>query len=215
VATEAACLNGNNLEKRRNKEEERKKRQNERKDLTLTGLLMEGPSAIPHWYTVSVKISETTSHDVRTVFVALALTLPLLIVACDPGVTIRQADSRTESGKRSTVILHVKSTHEFIGTTWYAPQVTVTNTSEAPVLVTGIELATKQKVYSDSSPRPQDFPEEVLSRQARNFTVLFRLDDAVYKTFRESAELRVHYRYGSSEDTARTAIVLGSLHDSP
>jgi hypothetical protein len=28
--------------KRRNKEEERKKRQNERKDLTLTGLLMEG-----------------------------------------------------------------------------------------------------------------------------------------------------------------------------
>jgi hypothetical protein len=30
--------------KRRNKEEERKKRQNERKDLTLTGLLMEGPT---------------------------------------------------------------------------------------------------------------------------------------------------------------------------
>jgi hypothetical protein len=29
--------------KRRNKEEEGKKRQNERKDLTLTGLLMEGP----------------------------------------------------------------------------------------------------------------------------------------------------------------------------
>jgi hypothetical protein len=32
--------------KRRNKEEERKKRQNERKDLTLTGLLMEGISII-------------------------------------------------------------------------------------------------------------------------------------------------------------------------
>jgi hypothetical protein len=30
--------------KRKNKEEERKKRQNERKDLTLTGLLMEGVS---------------------------------------------------------------------------------------------------------------------------------------------------------------------------
>jgi hypothetical protein len=46
VATEAAWLNGNNMQKkkqrRRNKEEERKKRQNERKDLTLTGLLMEG-----------------------------------------------------------------------------------------------------------------------------------------------------------------------------
>jgi hypothetical protein len=43
VATEAAWLNGNNLEKEKTKkeEEERKKRQNERKDLTLTGLLME------------------------------------------------------------------------------------------------------------------------------------------------------------------------------
>jgi hypothetical protein len=30
--------------KKRNKDEERKKRQNERKDLTLTGLLMEGPT---------------------------------------------------------------------------------------------------------------------------------------------------------------------------
>ena len=33
--------------KRRNNEEERKKRQNERKDLTLTGLLMEGLNRIP------------------------------------------------------------------------------------------------------------------------------------------------------------------------
>jgi hypothetical protein len=32
--------------KRRNKEEERKKRQNERKDLTLTGLLMEGEKPV-------------------------------------------------------------------------------------------------------------------------------------------------------------------------
>ena len=32
--------------KRRNKEEERKKRQNERKDLTLTGLLMEGAKCV-------------------------------------------------------------------------------------------------------------------------------------------------------------------------
>lgn len=162
-----------------------------------------------------MKISEMTSHNVRKVFVAFALTLPLLIVACDPGLTIRQADSRTETGKHSSVILYVKSARQLIGETWYTPQVTVTNASEAPVLVTGIQLATKQKIYSDGSPRPQDFPEEVLPRQARNFTVFFRLDDAVYKTFREPAELRVHYRYGSSEDIARTAVVSGSLDDSP
>jgi hypothetical protein len=161
-----------------------------------------------------MKISEMTNRDVRMVFVPFALAVSLLIVACDPGVTIRQADSRTETGQHSGVILRVKSAHEFIGTTHYAPQVTVTNNSEATVLVTEIELATKQRIYTDSSPRPQDFPEEVLAKQAHDFTVLFRLDDAVYKTFKEPAELRVHYRSGSIEDTARIAIVLGSLDDS-
>jgi hypothetical protein len=39
VATEAAWLNGNNLEKETTK---KKKGKNERKGLTLTGLLMEG-----------------------------------------------------------------------------------------------------------------------------------------------------------------------------
>jgi hypothetical protein len=49
VATEAAWLNGNNLEKKkqrrgRGRRRRRKKKEtNERKDLTLTGLLMEGP----------------------------------------------------------------------------------------------------------------------------------------------------------------------------
>ena len=161
-----------------------------------------------------MKIPEMTTRGMQRVFVAFVLPLPLLIVACDPGVTIRQADSPKEVGKHSSVILRVKSTHELIGTTYYAPQVTVTNISEARVLVTGIELATKQKIYSHGSPQPQDFPEEVLAKQARNFTVLFRLDDAVYKTFKEPAELRVHYRNGSSEDIARIAIVLGSLDDS-
>ena len=43
MATEAAWLNGNNLEKEETKKKKKeKKRQNERKDLTLTGLLMEG-----------------------------------------------------------------------------------------------------------------------------------------------------------------------------
>jgi len=43
VATEAAWLNGNNCEKEEiNEAEKEKKRKDERKVLTLTGLLMEG-----------------------------------------------------------------------------------------------------------------------------------------------------------------------------
>jgi hypothetical protein len=41
VATEAAWLNGNNLEKEEAKKKKEKMKKNERKDLTLTGLLME------------------------------------------------------------------------------------------------------------------------------------------------------------------------------
>jgi len=155
-----------------------------------------------------------TSGGMRRRVAAFVLPLPLLIVACDPGVTIRQADSPSEIEKPSGVILRVKSAHQLIGTTHYAPQVTVTNNLEATVLVTGIELATKQRIYAGSSPRQQDFPGEVLAKQAHDFAVLFRLDDAVYKTFKEPAELRVHYRSGTIDDTARTAIVLGSLDDS-
>jgi hypothetical protein len=161
-----------------------------------------------------MKISEMTTRGLRRGFIAFVLPLPLLIVACDPGVTIRQADSSKEIGKQGGVILRVKSARELIGTAHYAPQVTVTNNSESTVLVTGIELATKQRIYTDSSPRPQDFPGEILARQAHDFTVLFRFDDAVYKTLKDAAELRVHYRSRSTEDTARTAIVLASLDDS-
>ena len=69
-----------------------------------------------------MKISEMTTRGMRRVFVAFVLPLSLLIVACDPGVTIRQADSPKEVGKRSSVILHVKSTHEFIGTACMPPR---------------------------------------------------------------------------------------------
>lgn len=48
---------------------------------------------------------------------AFALPLSLLIVACDPGKTIRQAHSPDEVSKHSSVILQIKSTHELIGTT--------------------------------------------------------------------------------------------------
>jgi hypothetical protein len=50
VATEAAWLNGNNCEKEEiNEAEKGKKRKDERKVLTLTGLLMEGDEA-SRWF---------------------------------------------------------------------------------------------------------------------------------------------------------------------
>jgi hypothetical protein len=55
VATEAAWLNGNNLKKETTKK--RKKQKNKRKDLTLTGLLMEGLRLdYPSCYTVKCAV---------------------------------------------------------------------------------------------------------------------------------------------------------------
>lgn len=124
-----------------------------------------------------------------------------------------QADSPKETGKPSGLVLHVKPSRLLIGTIHYAPQVTIANNSEATVLVTEIELATRQKIYSDSSVRPQDVPREISAKQSQDFTVLFRLDDPVHKTFKEPAELRVHYRSVSSGDIARITVVQGALDD--
>src|SRR5215470_15490852 len=112
-----------------------------------------------------MKISEMITRGLHRAPVGVVLAVPSLIVGCDPGVTIRQAD---EVKKPSDLSLRVKSSHQLIGTTYYAPQVTVTNNSEATVVVTGIELATRQKIYAGSSPQPQDFPGEVSAKQARD-----------------------------------------------
>ena len=150
----------------------------------------------------------------RIAIMAAAAALLLLIVACDPGVIIRQVGPVSGAVTQNSVILHVKSTHQLIGETWYAPQVTVTNSSHAPITITEVELSTKQKIYSDSSPQPQDLPKTVLPGQTQNVTVLFRLDDDVQKTFRQSAELRVHYRGGNTDDIVRAVIELGPVDDS-
>src|SRR5262249_13372149 len=150
-------------------------------------------------------------QTLKSVVLAVVVVLSATMVACDPGLTIRQAGSPAD--KNSSVILHVKPSRQLIGSEMYAPQLTVTNSSEAPV-TTGAELSTKQKTYSASSPRPQEFPKEILPKQTESLTLLFRLDDSVRQTFRQSAELRVHYKAGNGEDTARTTIEVGPLDDS-
>jgi hypothetical protein len=106
----------------------------------------------------------------RHVLVATALFLPLLMVACDP----RRDDSSswyTETGKNSGVVVSVKPSRQLIGDERYAPQITVTNSLEAALAVTAVELSTKQKTYRASYPRPQDFPIEVLPGQTQSLTV--------------------------------------------
>lgn len=141
-------------------------------------------------------------------FMPPAVLLLVLIVACDPGMAVRQRAAVENGSNYSSVILRVKTTHQFIGDTRYAPQVTVTNSSQAVITITGVELATKQRTYAEHSFKA------VLPGQSESLTVLFRLDENVTKTFPQPAELRVRYRLGDGEDIARTVIERGSFDDS-
>ena len=90
-----------------------------------------------------------TSHTNRltkTVLNKLPLATCLLIVACDPGMAIRQvkAPGQTQTKRSSTderLIVQVKTSHQLIGETSYAPQVKVTNALDVPITVNRVDLA--------------------------------------------------------------------------
>jgi hypothetical protein len=145
----------------------------------------------------------------RSIARIVSLGASMLFVACDPGMTIRQGNEKNRSEKTAAaqVIIHVKSTRQLIGETWYAPEVRVTNTLKSPIAVTGIELAIQSKSYANASPRPETYPREIAPGSTDILNVLFRLDEDVQKTFHLPAELRIHYRNGGQQEIARTEVL--------
>lgn len=143
----------------------------------------------------------------------------VLVVACDPGMTIRQTKSSgevTNGGHAASpqVAIDVKTSHPLIGETWYAPQVRITNSSDSPITVTSIELTARRTTYANKPPQPGIYPLVVSPGKTEALLVWFDIGDAVKKTFQQPAELRVHYRSGSKEEIARTSIVGGPLDTS-
>ena len=146
---------------------------------------------------------------VRAVFGALLV----LMVACDPGMTIRQADSPSneEEVAKGPPVIHVKTDHPLIGETWYAPEIKVTNTSGSSIFITRVELAARGKTYENHPHRPETFPLTIQPGSTDALDVWFQLEENVRKLFQQSAELRVHYRSSSSEGIAHATIVGGPL----
>lgn len=146
--------------------------------------------------------------------------MQVLMVACDPGMIIRQESypSKGSSGgfaPAEQVIVSVKTVNQLIGETWYDPKITVTNNSESPIIVTGIELFVQGKTYARDSTRTGASPLIIQSGSVRSLEVSFRLDADVKKMFfRHPAELLVHYQIGVDQKTARTRIVGANLDGS-
>jgi hypothetical protein len=138
----------------------------------------------------------------------------LLVVACDPGMTIRQAQNHNDNraglgtlGPR--VVVNVKTTRQLFGEAWYDPEVKVTNSLESPIAVTSVELATQRRSYPNTSPKPENYQIAIQPGNTETMKVMFRLDAGVHETFRQPAELRVHYLTDNREEIARITIISG------
>jgi hypothetical protein len=145
---------------------------------------------------------------------AILVAIPVLMTACDPGVSIRQIKSQGQTtigsnAPDSQVVLDVKTTLQLIGETWYAPEVRVTNSGRSPIIIKNIELAAIGKIYSNAPPRPETSPLNILPGSTETLHVLFRLDDAVYKVFKQPAELRVHYQSDGAQGIVHASVASG------
>ena len=157
----------------------------------------------------------------RRTFTGLLVVLLLLTVGCpigDPGMTIRQAVQRGSlSGLPATpspsyLGINVKTSHPFQGETWYAPTVTVTNSFESPITVSAVELVVRGVTYANGRGRAEAYPVVVLPGKTETLDIWFDLRENVWKTFfKQSAELRVHYRKDAREEIAHASIIGGHL----
>jgi hypothetical protein len=130
---------------------------------------------------------------------ALLTGVLVLTIACDPGMTIHQTSS-LGAINGAGVVLYVKTSHPLIGETWYAPEVKVTNSSDSPITVTGVELTVERATYANKPRRSGTYPLIVPPRETEALDIWFDLRDDVKKSFQQSADLRVHYQSSSGKE---------------
>ena len=145
---------------------------------------------------------------------AVVVIISVVMTACDPGISIRQIRPLGQitvhsDAPASPVFLDVKTTRQLIGETWYAPEVWVTNSGRSPITIRNIELVIMGKTYSNAPLRPETAPLDILPGSTETLHVLFRLDDSVYKVFKQPAQLLVHYQSDGPQGIARAFVVGG------
>jgi hypothetical protein len=149
----------------------------------------------------------------RTTGTLYLITVSLLLVACDPGMTIRQI--KVSNGTSAQLTINVKTQHPLIGHTWYVPQVTVTNSSDSPITITSVELVAKRGTYVNKPRQLESYPSAVPAGKTETLDIWFDLTDDVKETFfRQPAELRVHYKSRGQDETAHVSIIGGPLDTS-
>jgi len=138
------------------------------------------------------------------------IAVSLLLVACDPGITIRQINS--SSGTQAQATIRVKTQHQLIGNTQYVPQVTVTNNSDSLLTINSVELVTKLGVFTNKPQQVSSYPMGLKPGKTETLDLWFDLTNDVRTTFfRQPAELLVHFSVGGRAETAHVGVVGGPL----
>ena len=145
----------------------------------------------------------------RTAVVFFTMVL-VLAAGCDPRITIRQV-LQPGATNNSRVLVSVRDTHSFIGETWYAAKVTVTNSSVSPITLGAVELVARGATYKNRPPATETYPLIVPPGTAQALGVWFDLRENVNRTFQEPAELRLHYRTGGKDEIAQVSVIGGPL----
>jgi hypothetical protein len=135
-----------------------------------------------------------------------------LIAGCDPGMTIRQAvqrgslNSSPATPSLSNLTISVRTSHLLTGETWYAPDITVTNSAASSITINAVELTAKGVVYANK--RQDAYPVALASDETRVLSVWFDLRDDIWKTFsKQSADLRIDYVSDGQQMTAHASII--------
>jgi hypothetical protein len=127
-------------------------------------------------------------------------------------MTIRQvtAPDRVSQGSAATdsqIVVNVETTDRLIGNTSYLARLKLTNVSGASVAVSNIDLFAQNKTYGNVPTRFTVYPFTIEPGGVERVGVYFRLDDDVWNTFQQPADLRVYYRIGNKQNVAHASII--------
>jgi hypothetical protein len=140
-----------------------------------------------------------------------------LFAGCDPGMSIRQIDSRRLSKKTvlpeaPEIVIEVKTRRQLIGEKSYYPEIKIANVTDSPIIITNVELNAQGDTYENKPRENGTYPLTVPARSTAALDVVFRFGEGTYvqKVFKKPAELRVHYWIGDHDGVARTTLLGGS-----
>jgi hypothetical protein len=144
----------------------------------------------------------------RTTFVLL---VALVAIGCDPAMTLRQRGGTTipKEASQPPLSISVNESRQLVGERWYVSTVYISNSTDASVEITKVELVTSARGYQLKDWAEQRLKRDLGARESARLELWFDLDGAVAEVFREPAELRVHYESAGVE-TVATVLIEGT-----